>query len=61
MDLMNAERKNQEPSFQRQDAQGWDPYEVWRSQVFLPRLEAESLRLKPHREPARPSLPTKAA
>lgn len=37
---MNAYEKNcqQEQSFPlQQDASGWDPYEVWRTRVLLPR------------------------
>lgn len=60
MDLMNADHKNQEASIQRQDAKGWDPYEVWRSQVLLPRLEAQNLHLKPIRDTARAARPTHA-
>jgi len=38
---MNAHKTNQsENQFSaRQDAAGWDPYEIWRTRVLLPRLE----------------------
>jgi hypothetical protein len=38
---MNAHKTNEnENQFSaRQDAAGWDPYEIWRTRVLLPRLE----------------------
>jgi hypothetical protein len=49
---MNAYNKNwQKESFPpKQEADGWDPYEVWRTRVLLPRAQ----RLEESREDAAP-------
>jgi hypothetical protein len=35
------------PQSSRTDAQGWDPFEVWRTRVLLPRLADTEETVKP--------------
>lgn len=58
---MNADSTKQEQTNPPQDATGWDPYEVWRTRVLVPRLEAAGARLEPHCETPSGELATEAA
>ena len=35
---------------------GWDPYEVWRTRVLLPRLEEKQLAIERNDSPTKPFL-----
>jgi hypothetical protein len=39
-----SDRTSSSETHQTEQSKGWDPYEVWRTRVLLPRLESLSLK-----------------